>query len=55
MLDIEQAVCMKAKLLVTALGYSCTSGSLHALGDGRSLLRLSRCHDEAVDEVGGVE
>jgi len=46
---------LETELLVTALGYSCTSGSLRALGDGRSLLRLSRCHDEAVDEVGGVE
>ena len=46
---------MKAKLLVTALHYSCTGRSLRALGDGRSLLRLLRCHDEAVDEVGGVQ
>jgi len=46
---------METKLLVTALRYSCTSGSLRALSIGRSLLKLSRCHDEVVDGLGCVE
>ena len=46
---------METKLLVTALRYSCAGRSVHALGDGRSLLRLSRCHGEIVDDSGSVE
>ena len=46
---------METKLLATALRYSCAGRSLHALGDGRSLLRLPRCHGDIVHDLGSVE
>jgi len=46
---------MEMKLLATALRYSCAGRSLHALGGGHSLLRLSRCLGEVVDDLGSVE
>jgi len=46
---------METKRLVTALGYSCTSGSLRAFSSGRSLLKLSRSHDEVANDFGSVE